>query len=182
TLNGQTLPISFELECVAQGASTSGNFAIASIRDDFPVVCNDSYADFRRLLNISGNDVDFAIAFRSRAKSDVIGVHADSFQNNAELFAAVLHTLQGVEIPAALGTFADCCGKVFDAVAEVVLDVLFRCNISAHKAVVIAPDVHHGVLSRLLRRGEMILSNNRHRQTRKPGTEISSSNHVRPPL
>ena len=69
------------------------------------------------------------------AQIDVVGVHADRFENDSVLVAVVSHPLQFVEIPGAVRSAPrHLRGEMFDAVAQVVLQVCLRRDVGSGPA------------------------------------------------
>ena len=70
-------------------------------RYHFTVIGNDFHADVGCFSNITDNDVNLTLPLGSLAQLvDVLGFHADSFNNDAVFVAVVLYPLQFVRIPA----------------------------------------------------------------------------------
>src|SRR6266478_254331 len=137
--HGHTLPIVFQLERIIGGAPSPRGLPVSAIRDHLRVICNDFYSDLRCFLNIADNGVNLTIPFGPLAQLvDVMGVHADSFKNNAVFIAVVLHPLQLIGIPTDLRALPDGGGKVLHSMAQVVLEVLFRSDVASRDTVVVA--------------------------------------------
>ncbi len=96
--------------------------------------------------------------------------------------AVVLHPLQLIRIPTALRALPGLCGKVLHSVAEVVFQVLFRGDVAARDAVVVAAHVHQRVLPGFLGRREVVGGDALGCHPGEPGAELSSIDHANPPL
>src|SRR5262249_54963802 len=110
-------------------------------------------ADLRGLLNITDDRVEFAVALRTLAHRDVLGVHANGFESYAVLVAVLAHALQFVEIPAnSCRRSTKLRRQMVHAVAQNVLPVFVGRDAGPHHAVVIAANVHRRVATRRARR------------------------------
>src|SRR6266849_1302647 len=63
--NRNILPIIFQLERIARGASAPSGLPVPAIRNHFTVIGNDFHADVGCFPNITDNDVNLVIPFGS---------------------------------------------------------------------------------------------------------------------
>jgi len=69
----------------------------------------DLHTYLRGLLDVTNDDVELAIAFGTLGKPDIVVVHSYGFEGHAGFIAIVLHLLQLIGIPGAVGlTFRIC--------------------------------------------------------------------------
>jgi hypothetical protein len=113
---GQILPIVLELKSGIGDSSASFYLRVSPDWYYGPMMSDYLYAHLRSLLDISHDGFESAIAFRTRPKHDVFGVHSDRFKNDSRSVAIVSHPLELIEIPGTIsGHIAHLRGKMPDA-------------------------------------------------------------------
>src|SRR5271157_2368086 len=118
----------------------------------------------RSLPDVTGDDVELPIAFGTFGKPDIVVVHSYGFERHPGLVAIVLHPLQFIGIPGAVGTgLAHLCREMPDTVTQVIFQVCLCRHFGARSpghTMVVASDVHEEILlslgsTPLLRQGNL---------------------------
>src|ERR1019366_5263082 len=128
----QVSPILLKLKRTISDTTSSGFMRVSPNWDYSPMMGYDLHTYLRCLLDVTNDDVELPIAFGTFGKPDIVVVHSYGFECHPGFIAIVLHLLQLIGVPGAVGTsLAYLRREMLDTVAQVIFQICLCRHIGA---------------------------------------------------